>query len=190
MSELYNKVLEFVKEKHKGQVRRSGEPVISHPIGVCEIVKEAGYDEQYQMVALMHDLLEDTDTTIDEIRKLVCNEDIVQGVISLTKTDDMTLEDSINNAKKNKFGKVIKGADRLQNARTTYTEKNTQEFISGFIYKSIVFYLPALIEVENEFTEALMIELRRLYSEMCKEAVIWVDEKIKEKGLNPKELFA
>lgn len=189
MSELYNKVLEFVKEKHKGQIRRSGEPVVSHPIGVAEIVKDAGYDERYQIVGLMHDLLEDTDTTIDEIRVLVQDEEIVQGVISLTKTDDMSLEESIENAKKDTFGKVLKGADRLQNARTTYTDKNTQEFISGFIYKSVVFYLPALIEVKNEFTELLMIELKRLYSEMCEEAVVWVDEKIKEKGWNSEELF-
>ncbi len=189
MSELYDKVLEFVKEKHKGQIRRSGEPVVSHPIGVAEILKQAGYSERYQIVGLMHDLIEDTDTTIDEIRELVQDEEIVQGVISLTKTDEMSLEESIDNAKKDMFGKVIKGADRLQNAKTTYTDKNTQEFISGFIYKTVVFYLPALLEVKNEFTEPLMAELKRLYSEMCEEAVIWVDKKLKEKGWNSSELF-
>lgn len=189
MSSMYDKVLEFVKEKHKGQVRRSGEPVVNHPIGVAEIVKNAGYDERYQIVGLMHDLIEDTDVTIEDIRELVHDEDIVQGVLSLTKYDDMTLEESIENAKKNQFGKVLKGADQLQNAMTTYTDKNTQEFISGFIYKTVVFYLPALLEVKNEFVEPLMIELRRLYSEMCEEAVKWVDEKITEKGWNPSELF-
>lgn len=189
MSERYERVLKFVKEKHKGQVRHSGELVVSHPIGVAEILKEAGYSEEYQMVGLMHDLVEDTDTTIEEMMELVNDESIVNGVISLTKTDGMSLEESIDNAKKDKYGKVIKGADRYQNAKTTYTDKNTQEFISGFIYKSIVFYLPALIEVNNVFVEPLMKELNRLYFEMCDEALIWVNEKISEKGWNSKELF-
>ena len=189
MTERYKKILEFVKEKHKGQIRHSGEPVISHPIEVAEILKEAGYPEEYQIVGLMHDLLEDTDTTIEEIMELVHDEAIVNGVISLTRTEDMSLEESIDNAKRDKYGKVAKGADRYQNAKTTYTDKNTQEFISGFIYKSVVFYLPALMEVNNVFVDLLMKELNRLYFEMCDEALDWTNKKISEAGFHPEKLF-
>ena len=184
MTELYEKVLKFVEEKHKGQVRRSGEPVINHPIGVANILKEAGYNEDFQMVGLMHDLIEDTDTTINELLELTKRSDLVRGVVSLTKTDDMTLEESIEDAKMDYFGRVIKGADRYQNALTTYTDKNTQEFISGFIVKTMVYYMPALIEVKNPFIKPLMKEIKRLYNEMCEEALTWVNNKLAEKNID------
>lgn len=183
MSEKYNKVLEFVKKKHAGQIRRSGEPVVNHPIGVAEILRKSGYGEDYQIVGLCHDLLEDTDTTIEELRELIGDEAIIQGIISLTKTDEMSLEESINNAAADPYGRVIKGADRLQNAMTTYTDKNTQEFISGFIFKSMAFYVPKLREVNNPYLEDLLAELRRLYSEMVPEAVSWVNNKLAEKNV-------
>ncbi|WP_286076860.1 HD domain-containing protein [Thomasclavelia cocleata] len=189
MTELYEKVLKFVEEKHKGQVRRSGEPVINHPIGVANILKEAGYNEDFQMVGLMHDLIEDTDTTINDLLELTKRSDLVRGVVSLTKTDDMTLEESIEDAKMDYFGRVIKGADRYQNALTTYTDKNTQEFISGFIVKTMVYYMLALIEVKNPFIKPLMKEIKRLYNEMCEEALTWVNNKLAEKNIDIKDYF-
>ena len=59
--------LEFAKAKHKGQKRIGGDDYITHPIAVCEIVKNQGFDENYQIAALFHDLLEDTDATAEEI---------------------------------------------------------------------------------------------------------------------------
>lgn len=141
------------------------------------------------MVGLMHDLLEDTDTTIDDLIALTNRPDLVRGVISLTKTDKMTLEESIADAKMDYFGRVIKGADRYQNALTTYTDKNTQEFISGFIVKTMVYYVPALIEVDNPFIKPLMKEIKRLYMEMCDEALEWVDNKLAEKDIDIKYYF-
>lgn len=187
MSEKYNRVLEFVKMKHNGQVRRSGEPAINHPIGVAEIMKNAGFSEKYQITGLCHDLLEDTNTTIDELLEILDGDtEILNAVISLTKTDDMTLEESINNAKNNNIGKYIKGADRYQNAITTYEDKNSQEFISGFIYKTLVYYMPALKEVNNPFIPQLNKELNRLYCALIPEAVEWLDVELKKKNVeNP-----
>ena len=61
--------LEFAKEKHKGQKRIGGDDYISHPMAVCETVRKRGFDESYQIAALFHDLLEDTDATEEEIIK-------------------------------------------------------------------------------------------------------------------------
>ena len=180
MKELYDNVLEFVKNKHKGQIRRSGEPVINHPIGVANILKESGYGLDYQIIALLHDTLEDTDTSIDELLKLTNNKVIVSAVISLTKFNDMSLEESIINAKNNIYGRVIKGADRLQNAMTTYSDKNSQEFISGFIVKTIKYYIPALLEIENIYTNRILNECFRLYDCLCDEAKEWVSEQLME----------
>ena len=185
---IYDKVLDFAKRKHANQIRRSGEPVINHPIGVANILKEAGFSEKFQIIALLHDTLEDTDTTVDELFVLTKDNEIVNAVISLTKTNEMSLEESIENAKNNRFGKIIKGADRLQNAMTTYGDKNSQEFISGFIYKSIVYYLPALKEVNNPFLPALIKELKRLNNELIPVAEEWLIKELKKQNINLKEI--
>ena len=77
---IYDKVLDFAKRKHANQIRRSGEPVINHPIGVANILKEAGFSEKFQIIALLHDTLEDTDTTVDELFVLTKDNEIVNAV--------------------------------------------------------------------------------------------------------------
>lgn len=191
---LYDLALEFATQKHKGQVRQSGEPVINHPVGVANILKGSGYGEDYQVVGLFHDLIEDTDTTKEELLEFLIPltplaYDIVDGVVSLTKTDDMTLEESLQNAKVNKYGKVIKGADRLQNALTTYLDKNSQEFISGFLYKTFVYYLPILVEVENIYIQPLIQEMRRLYNGLIPKAKEWEDSKLAENNINANDVL-
>ena len=69
MTESYKLALEFAKAKHKGQKRIGGDDYVTHPIAVSEIVKNQGFDEIYQIAALFHDLLEDTDSTEEEILK-------------------------------------------------------------------------------------------------------------------------
>ena len=61
--------LTFATEKHKGQKRIGGNDYISHPLAVYEMVKKQGHGEDFQITALFHDLLEDTDATEEEIAK-------------------------------------------------------------------------------------------------------------------------
>ena len=76
---LYEKAYEFAKEKHGTQKRIGGAPYITHPLAVADILKKDGYDIEYQIVALFHDLLEDTDATEDEIRS-IAGEEVLQAV--------------------------------------------------------------------------------------------------------------
>ena len=71
-------------EKHKGQKRIGGDDYITHPIAVYEIVKSRGLGESYQIAALFHDLLEDTDATESEILSL-SNQNVLDAVKLLTK---------------------------------------------------------------------------------------------------------
>ncbi|MCX7745257.1 MAG: HD domain-containing protein, partial [Flavobacteriales bacterium] len=80
--ELVRKALEFIEEKHSGQYRKSGEPYVVHPIEVAIILAELQLDKATVVAGLLHDVLEDTDTTYDEIKKSFGKEiaDIVEGV--------------------------------------------------------------------------------------------------------------
>ena len=82
----------FASEKHQGQKRIGGDDYITHPIAVCELVKAQGYGEDYQIAALFHDLLEDTDATEEEILKYG-NPEILEAVKLLTKVKPLTLTD-------------------------------------------------------------------------------------------------
>ena len=53
----YNKALEYTRTKHEGQYRKGGEPYITHPQAVAEILREKGYGEDYLIAGLFHDLL-------------------------------------------------------------------------------------------------------------------------------------
>ena len=83
-NEKLNLALSYAKEMHKGQKRIGGDDYITHPMAVCEIVKSHGYDENYQIAALFHDLLEDTEATEEEIIRYG-NEEILKAVKLLTK---------------------------------------------------------------------------------------------------------
>ena len=80
---LYEKAYEFAKKKHGTQKRIGGDPYITHPVAVAKILKKEGYDIEYLIVALFHDLLEDTHATEDEIRS-IAGEEVLQAVKLLT----------------------------------------------------------------------------------------------------------
>src|ERR671925_169744 len=81
---LLARAFRFSAEAHDGQQRRSGEPFIRHPWGAAKILAELRQDEQTIAAALLHDVVEDTGTDIDEVRAEFGDE-IAQLVESVTK---------------------------------------------------------------------------------------------------------
>ena len=123
------KAFEFANEAHKGVRRRSGEPYIIHPISVAKIVvTEIGLGYKTIVTALLHDIVEDTDYTLDDIKRLF-GEKIASLVDGLTKIK-IALDTDSGNLQAENFKRIIltlnddvrvvliKLADRLHNVRT------------------------------------------------------------------------
>jgi len=119
---------QFSAKAHEGQQRMSGEPYIHHPLEVAHILGEMHMDHQTLMAAILHDVIEDTPTAKEEIRKKFGKNvaELVDGVSKLTQVKFDTVEE----AQAQNFRKMlmamshdirvilVKLADRLHNMRT------------------------------------------------------------------------
>jgi (p)ppGpp synthase/HD superfamily hydrolase len=81
--ELLGKVLVLATNAHAGQFDRGGNPYILHPMKVMHYLKSD--DEELQCMALLHDVVEDTKTTWDDLIAVGCTERVINGVKALTK---------------------------------------------------------------------------------------------------------
>lgn len=109
-----NKYIEFIKNKHGEQKRIQGTPYYLHPLEVSKILKQKGFSESYQIAGLFHDLLEDTDTTYEEILK-ISNVEIAEAVRLVTKEDGYIMSEYIKRIMKNDMARMVKIADRIHN---------------------------------------------------------------------------
>ena len=126
--DLIDRAVEYARNKHKDQKRKDGSPYIIHPLAVAEIVSEMGLDTDAILGALLHDCIEDTDSTFDEIAMLFGETvaELVDGVTKLTRADFSTKEEAqMENLRKMFMAMskdirvvLIKIADRLHNMRT------------------------------------------------------------------------
>ena len=123
-----DRAVEYAREKHQHQKRKDGSPYIIHPLAVAEIVAEMGLDVDAILGALLHDCIEDTDASFEEIAKLfgtTCAE-LVEGITKLTRANlSSTEEAQMENLRKMFMARskdirvvLIKIADRLHNMRT------------------------------------------------------------------------
>ena len=125
---LIEQAISYAEEKHKEQKRKDGSPYIIHPLAVAEIVAEMGLDIDAVLGALLHDCIEDTDASRDEIAKLFgdATAEMVEGVTKLTRANFSSSEErQMENLRKMFMAMskdirvvLIKIADRLHNMRT------------------------------------------------------------------------
>ena len=139
--QIIEKAYAYAEEKHQGQVRKSGEPYFIHPIHVAHIIADLELDPQSICAALLHDVVEDTDATYDDIAREF-GETIamlVDGVTKLGKIPTTSKEEQqIENLRKMFFAMtkdirviVIKLADRLHNMQTLkYMPEEKQRYIA------------------------------------------------------------
>jgi len=120
----------YTAKMHEGQMRRSGEPYLTHPLGVALIIADMAMDIPSVCAAMLHDVVEDTSATIEDIKKLAGDEVafLVEGVTNLSKSEyrfSGKTEQQAENFRKMLVAVardirvlVLKLADRLHNMRT------------------------------------------------------------------------
>lgn len=165
--EIITKAYNVAKEAHKGTRRKSGEPYIMHPLAVARIVcKEMGLGSTSISAALLHDVVEDTDYTVDDL-EVMFGEKIAHIVDGLTKISHGMFGDNVSEQAEN-FRKLlltmsedirvilIKIADRLHNMRTLSSMTPAKQFkISGetlYIYAPLAHRL-GLFAIKTELEE-------------------------------------
>ena len=126
--ELIDRAVDYARRQHSDQIRKDGSPYIIHPLAVAEIVAEMGLDTDAILGALLHDCIEDTNSSHEEIAQMFGETvaELVEGVTKLTRADFSTTEEAqMENLRKMFMAMskdirvvLIKIADRLHNVRT------------------------------------------------------------------------
>ena len=188
---LIMRAYEYALDKHKDQLRKSGEPYIIHPLQVAYILADLGLDENTLCAALMHDVVEDTEITIQEIAKEF-SEEIAEMVDGVTKLATLNYtseeEEQVENYRKMflAMGKdirviLIKLADRLHNMRTLkYLSRDRQLAIAK---ETMDLYAPlanrlGLYSVKWELED---LSFKYLYPEEYRELVEGIAKKREER---------
>ncbi|WP_186317496.1 HD domain-containing protein [Priestia flexa] len=163
--ELLEEAVDFADKAHLGQKRATGEPYITHPIAVCEILLEYNADITSLISALLHDVVEDTHVSITEIEqkfgKQVSN--IVEGLTKVEKGKLKKEEYSAINTEKLLSASVkdirvavIKIADRLHNMRTLAVKRVEKKV--PYANETLIFFSPlaerlGLYKLQEELEE-------------------------------------
>ena len=137
--DLIDRAVEYAAAKHEYQKRKDGSPYIIHPLAVAQIVAEMGLDTDAVLGALLHDCIEDTDASFDDIAKNFgrTTAELVEGVTKLTRANFSSSEqEQMENLRKMFMAMsrdirvvLIKIADRLHNMRTMQYQSPAKQII-------------------------------------------------------------
>lgn len=132
MSESIVELAEFIAtEAHEGQFRRGGVvPYIEHPRAV---VSRVGADEEAQVVAWLHDVIEDTDVTAEELVQRGIPAPLVEAVVALTKTRETVYEEYLEAIAASPLATQVKIADMLSNLADHPTKKQIRKYAKGLL---------------------------------------------------------
>lgn len=115
--------LKLCFEAHKNQKDKSGLPYVFHPFHLAEQMK----DENTTIVALLHDIVEDTPCTIDELRNIGFDNQIIEAISIMTHNESVPYMEYIRQVKLNPIAKAVKLADLKHNSDLTRLDMITEK---------------------------------------------------------------
>jgi (p)ppGpp synthase/HD superfamily hydrolase len=118
--------IRIAREAHAGQVDKSGNPYIYHPLRVMAKVK----GPQAQMAAVLHDVIEDTEVTADDLKAAGCPDEVIDSVIALSKVPGEAMPAYLRRVAANPVAVLVKRADIGDNsdpARMAKLDPETQD---------------------------------------------------------------
>ena len=119
------KAYEIAKKAHLGQVDKAGEDYIKHPEKVASFVET---DEE-KAVAYLHDVIEDTELTLEDLHEYEFSKEVIEAVDIITKKKGEDYRSYLNSVKKNKLARAVKLADLRHNSDLTRLTKVTEKDI-------------------------------------------------------------
>lgn len=123
--ELFDLALKIAIQAHREQKDKSGREYVMHPIRVAERCK----DPRAKIVALLHDTIEDTKVTAEYLRNEGFPDEIISGVLSVTKRKEETYDDFVRRAGENVIGREVKIADLEDNMDIRRLNEITEEVV-------------------------------------------------------------
>ncbi|WP_427051621.1 HD domain-containing protein [Paenibacillus sp. TC-CSREp1] len=110
-------------EAHKGQLDKGGSPYILHPLAVMNRVETI----EEKIVAVLHDVIEDTEVTIEQLRELGFSEEIVKAIGLLTRSEEESYEQFIEKTTTNRIARNVKIADIQENMNLSRIKSPTEQ---------------------------------------------------------------
>jgi len=139
---MYRKALRIAKKAHRGQVDKGGRAYIHHPRRVAALVKS----DEAKIVAVLHDVCEDTFITLSDLRAKGFSESVVEAIDAITKRKDEDYLTYITRVKENELATFVKIADATHNSDISRIKNPTQEDIDRcFRYKKTIKRLNGLL---------------------------------------------
>ena len=191
-TKLIVKAYNYAKEKHGTQCRKSGEPYIIHPVQVAYILADIGLDEATICAALLHDVVEDTEVTHEDLVRDF-GEEIATMVAGVTKLGELryqasTEERQVENYRKMflAMGKdirviIIKLADRLHNLRTLKYLRRDRQIANAKETMELYAPLANRLGIYSLKWELEDLAFKYLYPEEYRELVEGIDKKREER---------
>ncbi len=109
------KAMKFCFQAHKDQTDKSGIPYVFHPIHLAEQMK----DEDTTVVALLHDVVEDTDCTLEDLAEMGFGDKVIEAIGLMTHPEGVPYMDYVAKIKENPIAKAVKLADLAHNSDIT-----------------------------------------------------------------------
>lgn len=122
-TEMTKKAIKLMFEKHKDQVDKSGMPYVFHPFHLAEQMD----DEETTITALLHDIVEDTDTTFEDLRKLGFSDNVINALKLMTHDKNIDYFEYVKNISKNPIARKVKIKDLEHNMDTSRLDEVTDK---------------------------------------------------------------